>query len=101
MKKIRIFFLNLLWRLEREIPGYFLICFFLSHTQFTLSLQGIQLNDEMVAFFKERLINTLKTLNIIHWASLFGGFGFAAICLIYYVVNRRETGVNAVEAPLK
>ncbi|XP_073836371.1 sensory neuron membrane protein 2 isoform X2 [Musca autumnalis] len=61
--------------------------------------EGIQLNDEMVAFFKKRLINTLKTLDIIHWAALFGGFGVAAICLIYYVVQRRKPVV--IDAPLK
>nr|QEO32906.1 sensory neuron membrane protein 2 [Delia antiqua] len=62
--------------------------------------EGIQLNNEMVAFFKKRLINTLKTLNVVHWASLCGGIGVAAMCLIYYVVHRRKPAA-VVEAPLK
>ncbi|XP_054733548.1 sensory neuron membrane protein 2 isoform X3 [Anastrepha obliqua] len=61
--------------------------------------EGIQLNSEMVAFFKKKLINSLKTLNIIHWASLCGGIGVAAICLIYYVVQRRRPETEV--APLK
>ncbi|XP_013112608.1 sensory neuron membrane protein 2 isoform X3 [Stomoxys calcitrans] len=63
--------------------------------------EGIQLNDEMVAFFKKRLINTLQTLSIVHWAAFLGGFGVAAICLIYYVVHRRQPAVVVAEAPLK
>ncbi|XP_036672331.1 sensory neuron membrane protein 2 isoform X2 [Drosophila suzukii] len=50
--------------------------------------EGIQLNGEMVAFFKKKLINTLKTLNIVHWATLCGGIGVAVICLIYYVYQK-------------
>jgi len=42
----------------------------------------------MVAFFKKKLINTLKTLNIVHWATLCGGIGVAVICLIYYVYQK-------------
>ncbi|XP_049313299.1 sensory neuron membrane protein 2 isoform X4 [Bactrocera dorsalis] len=61
--------------------------------------EGIQLNSEMVAFFKKKLINSLKTLNIIHWASICGGIGVAAICLIYYVIQRRKP--EAEVAPLK
>nr|QKN21195.1 sensory neuron membrane protein [Zeugodacus cucurbitae] len=61
--------------------------------------EGIQLNSEMVAFFKKKLINSLKTLNIIHWASICGGVGVAAICLIYYVIQRRKP--EAEVAPLK
>ncbi|XP_037946465.1 sensory neuron membrane protein 2-like [Teleopsis dalmanni] len=60
--------------------------------------EGIQLNNEMVAFFKKKLINSLKTLNIVHWASLCGGIGVALICLMYYVVYRRKP---IEEAPLK
>lgn len=67
---------------------------------FSVSLfKGIQLNSEMVAFFKKKLINSLKTLNIIHWASICGGIGVAAICLIYYVIQRRKP--EAEVAPLK
>ncbi|CAD7002438.1 unnamed protein product [Ceratitis capitata] len=61
--------------------------------------EGIQLNSEMVAFFKKKLINSLKTLNIIHWASICGGIGVAAICLIYYVIQRRKPVAEV--APLK
>ncbi|XP_017053105.1 sensory neuron membrane protein 2 isoform X1 [Drosophila ficusphila] len=50
--------------------------------------EGIQLNGEMVAFFKKKLINTLKTLNIVHWATLCGGIGVAVICLIYYIYQK-------------
>ncbi|XP_052846716.1 sensory neuron membrane protein 2 isoform X1 [Drosophila gunungcola] len=50
--------------------------------------EGIQLNGEMVAFFKKKLINTLKTLNIVHWATLCGGIGLAVICLIYYIYQK-------------
>lgn len=66
---------------------------------FIFYFQGIELNGEMVTFLKKRLINTLKTLNIVQWAALFGGIGVAAICLIYYVVRRRKPA--AVEAALK
>lgn len=62
--------------------------------------QGIELNAEMVTFFKKRLINTLKTLNVVQWAALFGGIGVSGICLIYYVVHRRKPAA-VVEAPLK
>ncbi|XP_037813023.1 sensory neuron membrane protein 2 [Lucilia sericata] len=62
--------------------------------------EGIELNGEMVTFFKKRLINTLKTLNVVQWAALFGGIGVAAICLIYYVVQSRKPAA-VVEAPLK
>ncbi|TMW51777.1 hypothetical protein DOY81_003158 [Sarcophaga bullata] len=62
--------------------------------------EGIELNSEMVTFFKKRLINTLKTLNVVHWAALCGGIGVAALCLIYYVVQRRKP-TAVVEAPLK
>ncbi|XP_016969029.1 sensory neuron membrane protein 2 isoform X3 [Drosophila rhopaloa] len=50
--------------------------------------EGIQLNGEMVAFFKKKLINTLKTLNIVHWATLCGGIGVAVMCLIYYIYQK-------------
>ncbi|XP_050742428.1 sensory neuron membrane protein 2 isoform X1 [Drosophila biarmipes] len=50
--------------------------------------EGIQLNGEMVAFFKKKLINTLKTLNIVHWATLCGGIGVAVICLVYYIYQK-------------
>ncbi|XP_023174134.1 sensory neuron membrane protein 2 isoform X2 [Drosophila hydei] len=50
--------------------------------------EGIQLNGEMVKFFKKRLINTLKTLDIVHWAGLCGGVGVAALSLIYYIYQR-------------
>ncbi|XP_067646318.1 sensory neuron membrane protein 2 isoform X2 [Eurosta solidaginis] len=61
--------------------------------------EGIQLNSEMVAFFKKKLINSLRTLDIIHWASLCGGIGVASICLIYYILQRRKP--EAEVAPLK
>lgn len=62
-----------------------------------LHLQGIQLNGEMVSFFKKRLINTLKTLDIVHWAGLCGGIGVAVLGVIYYIFQRgRQT-----EAPVK
>ncbi|KRG06261.1 hypothetical protein AWZ03_000894 [Drosophila navojoa] len=50
--------------------------------------EGIQLNGEMVQFFKKKLINTLKTLDIVHWAGLCGGVGVAAFGLIYYIYQR-------------
>ncbi|XP_032594528.1 sensory neuron membrane protein 2 isoform X2 [Drosophila grimshawi] len=50
--------------------------------------EGIQLNGEMVKFFKQRLINKLKTLHIVHWAGLCGGMGVAVLGLIYYVFQR-------------
>lgn len=59
--------------------------------------EGIQLNGEMVAFFKKKLINTLKTLNIVHWATLCGGIGVAVACLIYYIYQRGRV----VEPPVK
>ncbi|XP_039229640.1 sensory neuron membrane protein 2 isoform X3 [Drosophila yakuba] len=59
--------------------------------------EGIQLNGEMVAFFKKKLINTLKTLNIVHWATLCGGIGVAVMCLIYYIYQRGRV----VEPPVK
>ncbi|KAM7358354.1 sensory neuron membrane protein 2 isoform 3-T8 [Cochliomyia hominivorax] len=62
--------------------------------------EGIELNGEMVTFFKKRLINTLKTLKVVHWAAIFGGIGVTAICLIYYVIHRRKPAA-VVEAPLK
>ncbi|XP_068142736.1 LOW QUALITY PROTEIN: sensory neuron membrane protein 2 [Drosophila tropicalis] len=59
--------------------------------------EGIQLNGEMVAFFKKKLINTLKTLNIVHWAALCGGMGVAVICLLYYIYQRGRSA----EPPVK
>ncbi|XP_034136791.1 sensory neuron membrane protein 2 isoform X4 [Drosophila guanche] len=59
--------------------------------------EGIQLNGEMVAFFKKKLINTLKTLNIVHWAALCGGAGVALISLLYFLYQKGR----GVEAPLK
>ncbi|XP_043649460.1 sensory neuron membrane protein 2 isoform X1 [Drosophila teissieri] len=59
--------------------------------------EGIQLNSEMVAFFKKKLINTLKTLNIVHWATLCGGIGVAVMCLIYYIYQRGRVA----EPPVK
>ncbi|KAH8339199.1 hypothetical protein KR074_006881 [Drosophila pseudoananassae] len=50
--------------------------------------EGIQLNGEMVAFFKKKLINTLKTLNMVHWAALCGGVGVAVISLLYYIYQK-------------
>lgn len=51
----------------------------------------------MVSFFKKRLINTLKTLDIVHWAGLGGGIGVAVLGVIYYIFQRgRQT-----EAPVK
>ncbi|XP_034108646.1 sensory neuron membrane protein 2 isoform X2 [Drosophila albomicans] len=60
--------------------------------------EGIQLNGEMVKFFKKKLINTLKTLDIVHWVGLCGGLGIAAISLIYYIYQR---GRQEDEAPVK
>ncbi|KAH8398402.1 hypothetical protein KR215_012028 [Drosophila sulfurigaster] len=60
--------------------------------------EGIQLNGEMVKFFKKKLINTLKTLDIVHWVGLCGGLGIAAISLIYYIYQR---GRQEEEAPVK
>ncbi|KAH8366171.1 hypothetical protein KR093_009962 [Drosophila rubida] len=59
--------------------------------------EGIQLNGEMVKFFKKKLINTLKTLDIVHWAGLCGGLGVAAMSLIYYIYQRGRPE----EAPVK
>ncbi|XP_017843953.1 sensory neuron membrane protein 2 isoform X2 [Drosophila busckii] len=59
--------------------------------------EGIQLNSEMVAFFKRKLINTLKTLDIVHWAGLCGGAGVAVLGLIYYIYQRGAK----VEKPCK
>ncbi|KAH8375190.1 hypothetical protein KR200_001225 [Drosophila serrata] len=50
--------------------------------------EGIQLNSEMVAFFKKKLINSLKTLNIVHWGTLCGGIGVAVLSLLYYIYQR-------------
>ncbi|XP_062134393.1 sensory neuron membrane protein 2 isoform X2 [Drosophila sulfurigaster albostrigata] len=60
--------------------------------------EGIQLNGEMVKFFKKKLINTLKTLDIVHWVGLCGGLGIAVISLIYYIYQR---GRQEEEAPVK
>ncbi|XP_030570540.1 sensory neuron membrane protein 2 isoform X2 [Drosophila novamexicana] len=59
--------------------------------------EGIQLNGEMVNFFKKKLINTLKTLDIVHWAGLCGGMGVAILSLLYYTYQRGR----AAKAPVK
>ncbi|XP_030385127.1 sensory neuron membrane protein 2 isoform X2 [Scaptodrosophila lebanonensis] len=59
--------------------------------------EGIELNNEMVAFFKKKLLNTLKTLDIVHWAALCGGVGVAAVCLLYFAMQRSRPQ----EAPVK
>ncbi|KRF84431.1 sensory neuron membrane protein 2 isoform X4 [Drosophila virilis] len=59
--------------------------------------EGIQLNGEMVNFFKKKLINTLKTLDIVHWAGLCGGMGVAILSLLYYTYQRGRPA----KAPVK
>ncbi|XP_064544794.1 sensory neuron membrane protein 2 isoform X2 [Drosophila montana] len=59
--------------------------------------EGIQLNGEMVKFFKKKLINTLKTLDIVHWAGLCGGMGVAVLSLLYYTYQRGRPA----KAPVK
>ncbi|KAH8402839.1 hypothetical protein KR222_002260 [Zaprionus bogoriensis] len=59
--------------------------------------EGIQLNGEMVSFFKKKLINTLKTLDIVHWAGLCGGMGVAVLGVVYYLCQRGQRS----EPPVK
>ncbi|KAL9905933.1 sensory neuron membrane protein 2 isoform 3-T3 [Glossina fuscipes fuscipes] len=53
--------------------------------------EGIQLNDEMVDFLKQKLINNLRLLDIFYWMALAGGIVTGMIGFIYYAVHRRKS----------
>uniref|UniRef100_A0A1A9VFE6 Sensory neuron membrane protein 2 n=1 Tax=Glossina austeni TaxID=7395 RepID=A0A1A9VFE6_GLOAU len=53
--------------------------------------EGIQLNDEMVDFLKQKLINSLRLLDIFYWMALTGGIVTGMIGFIYYAVHRRKS----------
>uniref|UniRef100_A0A240SWY4 lysozyme n=1 Tax=Glossina morsitans morsitans TaxID=37546 RepID=A0A240SWY4_GLOMM len=69
---------------------FFIICLLniIEYFQFV----GIQLNDEMVHFLKQKLINSLRLLDIFYWMALTGGIITGMIGFIYYAKNHVNFG---------
>lgn len=56
---------------------------------FSISLQGICLNNDMVALLKRKMITILLLLDIMEWSLIVGGLCFTLITVVAYYLKRR------------